>query len=163
MQIPTLNAKDFSLRPMREGDVSELVLAAQDVAFHRNTDTICVPTTEVLATKWIRKNIDELKKIRPTFITFIIEVSGIVAGAISSIDRGSGKLEIGYWLAQKFCGKGVMNRAVHTATKFYIGKLKYKYIYAVRTRSNEISMRVLEEEGYKIEKLDGKDLLVKRK
>lgn len=63
------------------------------------------------------------------------------------------KAEIGYWLAEKYWGKGVMTAAVEVVTKYSFEKLGLRRIYARVFHFNKASIRVLEKAGFEKEGL----------
>ncbi len=61
------------------------------------------------------------------------------------------KAEIGYWLAEKHWGKGIMTGAVRIICRFGFEKLGLRRIYAAVFPGNRASARVLEKAGFVFE------------
>jgi RimJ/RimL family protein N-acetyltransferase len=58
---------------------------------------------------------------------------------------------IGYWLSEKYWGKGIMTKAVTAFTKYAFDTYKIIRIFANVFESNPASCRVLEKAGYTLE------------
>jgi len=149
--MPILKSKQFILRPFQKGDEKSLAKNINNKKIHRNTLDIPYPYTLKDAKEWINKNLKETKKKKPSMINFVIDINGEVAGSVGFSNIKEHKAEIGYWLAEKYWGKGIMSEAVKLVTKFGFNKLKLKRIYAYVFPFNKASMRVLEKNGYKLE------------
>ena len=63
------------------------------------------------------------------------------------------KAQIGYWIARKLWNKGIMTNAVRIITEFGFKKLKSKRISANVFLPNKASVRVLEKNNYKLERI----------
>jgi RimJ/RimL family protein N-acetyltransferase len=163
--IPIIKSKEFILRPFRKGDEKSLAENINNKNIYRNTLSIPYPYTLKNAQEWVMKSLKEAKKKKPARISFVIEINGGVAGSVGLSKIEGHKAEIGYWLAEKYWGRGIMTKAVKLVTKFGFDKLKLKRIYAHVFSFNKASKRVLEKAGYKFEgilrknvKKDGKFL-----
>lgn len=146
-----IKSKDFILRPFRKGDEKSLAENINNRNIYRNTLLIPYPYTLKDAGEWITKNLKEARKKRPKEINFVIDINGEVAGSIGFSRIEGHKAEIGYWLAEKYWGRGIMTQAVKLITKFGFEKLKLRRIYVHAFFFNKASMRVLEKAGYKFE------------
>ena len=139
------------LRDITMKDVKEIVENANDPEIFYFTASIPYPYTLKDAKEWIRKNLKEAKKKKPKQINFVIDINGEVVGGIGLNKIEGHKAEIGYWLAEKYWGQGIMTQAVKLVTGFGFKKLKLKRIYARAFSFNKASKRVLEKAGYKLE------------
>ena len=146
-----IKSKNFILRPYKKGDERSLVKNINNKKISRNTATIPYPYTLKDAKEWIARNLREAKKKRPTIINFVIDINGEVAGSAGFHKIEEHKAEIGYWLAEKYWGQGMMTEVVKLITKFGFKRLKLKRIYGLVYSFNKASMRVLEKAGYKFE------------
>ena len=61
--------------------------------------------------------------------------------------------EIGYWVSRQHWGKGIATEAVRLALQFGFKELKLKRIYAKVFKGNNISVKVLQKNRFKIEGL----------
>jgi len=59
--------------------------------------------------------------------------------------------EIGYWLGEKYWGKGIATKAIELITNYGFEQLKLERIYTGVFDFNIASMKVLEKNGYKKE------------
>ena len=151
--------KTFILRAIQKGDEFDLAKNANDKIISRNTAAIPYPYKLKDAKNWIGKCLkDEKKKERKSFV-FVVVINNEVVGAVGIHDIvKKHKAEIGYWLARKHWGKGIMPKAVKIVTEFGFKKLKLKRLYAGVYSFNPPSMRVLEKNGYKLEGTHKKDI-----
>ena len=153
-----IKSKKFILRPFKRGDESSLKENINSKKIYQNTLNIPYPYTLKDARDWIAKNLKEMKKRKPNMINFAIDINGEVVGGIGLNKIEGHKAEIGYWLAEKYWGQGVMTQAVKLVTEFGFKKLKLKRIYAYVFSWNKASMKVLEKAGYKLEGILRKDV-----
>lgn len=91
--------------------------------------------------------------MKPSEIRFAIDSGGEVIGGISLRNIEGHKAEIGYWLSEKYWGRGIMTKAVKLVCGFGFGKLRLRRIYATLFSNNRASARVLEKAGFKREGL----------
>ena len=146
-----IKSNKFILRPFKRGDENSLKENINNKKIYRNTLSIPYPYTLKDAKDWITKNLKEMKRKRPNMINFAIDINGEVVGGIGLRKIEGHKAEIGYWLAEKYWGQGIMTKAVKLVTEFGFKKLKLKRIYAYVFSWNKPSMGVLEKAGYKLE------------
>lgn len=149
--MTVIKSKNFILRPYRRRDAESLAKNINNKKIFRNTANIPYPYTLRDAKKWIVRNMKERKKKKPVMINFVIDVNGEVAGSVGFHKIEGHKAEIGYWLAEKYWGRGIMTEAVKLITRFGFKKLKLKRIYGRVYSFNKASIRVLEKAGYKLE------------
>lgn len=143
----------FTLRKFQEGDEESLRKSINDADIARNTLAIPYPYTKKDARSWIDHNLKLNKLRKPVEINLAIEINREVAGGLglAKIDRINRNAEVGYWLAKKFWGKGVMTEALQEITRLGFEKLKLIRIYAYVFASNRASQRVLERAGFVLE------------
>jgi RimJ/RimL family protein N-acetyltransferase len=84
-------------------------------------------------------------------VTWAIEVNSEAAGSIgimprTDIERIS--VEIGYWLAEPFWGRGIMTEVLKSLTPWAMNEFQLTRIYALPFASNAASCKVLEKAGY---------------
>ena len=83
-----------------------------------------------------------------------IEIDGEAVGAVGfvpgrDIERFSA--EIGYWLGEKFWGRGIATEALTLVTDYVFSELNYLRLFALPFADNPGSARVLEKAGYEQE------------
>ncbi len=147
-----IKTKDFILRPFRMSDSDELAKAINNKIIARNTLTIPYPYKLKDAKEWLGSE-------KKDGVNFCIEIDGEVAGSIgfSHVQKGH-KAEIGYWLAEKHWGKGIMSKAVREAVRFGFEDLKLSRIFGHVYPFNKGSMGVLKKNGFKLEGILKKDV-----
>lgn len=88
---------------------------------------------------------------QPAPTVWAIEVDGQAAGGIgielhSDVERVSA--EIGYWLGEKWWGRGIVTDALTAVTAHAFQQFEITRIYALPFADNPASVRVLEKAGY---------------
>lgn len=155
-----IRAKKFILRPLRKADAPAISKHANDKDVYRNTLLIPRPYTLKDANEWILKNLARYKKKNKTDFVFAIEIDGEVGGAVGihNIIEGH-KAELGYWLARKYWGNGIMTQAAKLAMEYAFEKFNLKRVYAFSFSWNKASMRVMQKAGMKFEGVKKKNSL----
>ena len=156
-KIMIIKSKNFILRPWKMSDKSSLVKYINNKKIARNLATLPYPYTLKDARKWLTKTIKEPKKKKIQNIHFAIEINNEAVGSIGLHKIHDRKAEVGYWLAEKYWGQGIMTEALKIITKYGFNKLKLVRIFAHVYCYNSASKRVLEKVGYKVEGLLRKD------
>ncbi len=145
--MKNLDGSSFILRPWSADD-------AEDLARYANNEKIAInlrdgfphPYTLQDAKSWI-KMVRENKKD----LIYAIEVEGEAAGGIGlhgKEDVYRYNAEIGYWLAEKYWGRGIVTEAVRLLLGHGFGNYPWTRIYAGIFSNNVASMRVLEKCGF---------------
>lgn len=139
-----------TLRRWRAGDERSLVRHADNYKIWRNVrDRFPHPYTLEDARLWI-----EYAGSADPQTDFAIEVEGEAAGAIGIIlqtDIYRRSAEIGYWLGEKYWGRGIVTSAVRAMTDWAFANFDICRIYAGVLEWNPTSMKVLEKAGYRFE------------
>ncbi|HMG34340.1 MAG TPA: GNAT family N-acetyltransferase [Blastocatellia bacterium] len=139
-----------TLRPWRPGDEDSLIHHANNVKIWRNLrDIFPHPYTREDADRWI-----QLASQAEPLTNFAMEVNGEAAGAIGIVlgqDVHRRSAEIGYWLGELYWGKGIMTEAVRAVTDYAFTNFDLNRIWAGVFDRNDVSARVLENAGYKLE------------
>ncbi len=149
-----IKSKRFILRPYRKSDAPAVARNINDQKIYRYTLHIPYPYHLSDATKWFKKIIPEYRKAHPSCIHFALEMEGEIVGCVglSNIELKH-KAEIGYWLARRYWGQGIVPEAVKLVTVFAFNKLKLRRIYAYTFPANKQSARVMQKNGFKREGL----------
>jgi ribosomal-protein-alanine N-acetyltransferase len=138
------------IRPWRLDDPESLAEHANNrkvwVALH---DLFPHPYTIQDAHEFLNRAISE----QPT-TKFCIEVEGVAAGGIDirpgqDVHRQTAGL--GYWLGEKFWGRGIMSEVVAAFMDFCFDNFPLRRIYAEAYANNPASARVLEKAGFVFE------------
>jgi RimJ/RimL family protein N-acetyltransferase len=123
------------------------VLHADNRAIWRNLrDRFPHPYTDADAQGWLARNATASPSTH-----WAIEVDGQAAGGIG-IDMGediSARTgEFGYWLGERFWGRGIMSAAVRAVADYAFSQLDVERLQAGVFEWNPASMRVLEKCGF---------------
>ena len=102
---------------------------------------------------WINKSIKGYKSKKPKGYNLLIIVDGMPTGAIGThnINYDDRNVEIGYWLAKDYRGRGIMTKAIKLFLKEIYKKFKPIRVVAYTFTFNPRSARVLEKNGFKYE------------
>ena len=85
---------------------------------------------------------------------FAIEIDGKAVGGIGihpQADIMKKNAELGYWLGEKYWGKGIISRAIREIIPFAFKTYDITRIYARPFGNNVASQKVLEKAGFKLE------------
>ena len=138
------------LREWKPGDEESLVRSANSRRIWRNLrDAFPNPYTLADAEHWI-KIANPTTPIR----NFAIVVDGAAVGGIGLVlkdDVFRRSAEIGYWLGERFWGRGIVTEAVRAVTDYAFATFDLCRVYAGVFEWNPASMRVLEKGGYEFE------------
>ena len=149
----------FKLRPFHPGDVPALYKNINNKKIIDNLATVPYPYTLKHARDWVKRCIKrEMAKDAVDFV-LAIEIDNEAAGAVGlhKIVRNH-KAEIGYWLARKHWGKGIMTEAVKLMETRGRKKFGLRRIYAGVFAYNIGSKRVLEKCGFEFEGRQKKEI-----
>ncbi len=148
-----IKTKEFALRPPRLSDAENLFVFQQDKEIRKNM-------------AFVPKSADDIKKSilaerkRKDRETLVIDIEGEAVGEITiSMVIQNHKGKIGYWLAKKHRGKGLMTKIVRMATDYWFKKYNLKRIYAHTRTFNKPSIKVLEKAGFRFEGRIRKDVM----
>lgn len=136
------------LRPWRNSDRASLIEYANDREIWRNLrDVFPHPYGEAEADQFLAFAATDPS---PAGV-YAIEVGGEAAGCIAlepGSDVESCSWEVGYWLAQRHWGKGIVTEALIAVTNVAFAVPEVVRVYAPVFSWNARSMRVLEKAGY---------------
>lgn len=141
---------EFKLRPWYRGDIPSLVKYANNSKIAANlTDQFPHPY------KWENGEafVEMATKNDPTTI-FAIDINGEATGGIGlhiQTDIHKKNMELGYWIAQPFWGKGIMTKAVLQMVEYGFKTFDIERIFACPFGTNIGSQKVLEKAGFILE------------
>lgn len=140
----------FQLRPWKLTDIDDLVRFADNPKIAANL-------TNQFPNPYYRQDAEDfIKKVmvyEPTQV-FAIEVKGTAAGAIGvfpQTDIHIKNMELGYWLAEQYWGKGIITQAIKQMVDYGFNTFDVNRIFAKPFGTNISSQRVLEKTGFKLE------------
>ena len=138
-------ADKFVLRPWCEEDAESLAKRANNIEIWRNLrDGFPHPYTLEDAKRFIG-SVGSLPSV------FAIEIDGEAVGSIGYFPQTATErhcAEVGYWLAEEYWGRGIMNAAVRVLSEYIFKNTEILRLFATPYGHNAASMRVLEKAGY---------------
>lgn len=140
----------FVLRPWRGEDLESLLLHANDERVPRGlSDRFPHPYTRADGEAFLRGEVVNLDDP-----VLAIEIDGQACGGIGAHpgkgERGHGA-ELGYWLGQRYWGRGLMSRIVAAYVPWVMQSLDLMRLQAVVVDNNPASARVLLKNGFQPE------------
>lgn len=147
-----LKGKSIILRPLKKPDVPSIFTYTKSADIPRYTFVPSPNTVENIETfisksrKFARHGSTYIFGIVPYDASEVVGTLGI--HDVSAIHK---KAEIGYWLAKKFRGRGIMPEAIGLALKFCFKELKLQRVQAPTLPENVISQKLLKSCGFKYE------------
>jgi len=139
-----------TIRPWRLDD-------GESLAKHANNRKVWLALRNLFPHPYTIQNAHEfLQRViseQPTR-NFCIEVESVATGGIGirlGQDVHRHTAEFGYWLGEKFWGRGIMTEAVMAFTDFCFDNFQLRRIYAEPFANNPASARVLEKAGFVFE------------
>src|SRR5207245_4205509 len=148
--VMRLSLETCEVRSWRASDLEPLVRHANNRKIWINLrDRFPHPYTKADGRRFIRA----MRAANPE-TAFAIAVNGEAAGGIGfvlqqDVDRVSA--EIGYWLGERFWGRGITTEALAAVTRYAIETHGLTRVFAVPFAHNAASCRVLEKAGYVLE------------
>lgn len=140
----------FELRPWRPDDLPDLVLHANDHSIADNlTNTFPHPYTEEDGLAFL----DRFRSDTPVRV-FAIVVDDHAVGSIGVFPQDDIfhlNAELGYWLAEPFRGRGIMQAAIEQLLEYAFSAFHLRRVFARPFGSNLASQRVLEKAGFALE------------
>lgn len=112
-----IKRKNFSLRPYQISDVFDLAKNLNDRLISRNMSSVPYPYTIKDARKFINRSIKNYLKKKPANMALAIIINNELAGGIN-IQPQKHMAGLGYWLARKYWGQGIMTEVVSATAKY---------------------------------------------
>lgn len=141
---------DFKMRPFKSSDAMAFVTGLNTKTIARDT-TISLPCNIETAKWWIAFITDAASKKPVSEEHFVIDIDGVLIGSIGIINIQEHKGELGYWLVDKYAGKGIITRAVKQMVNHCFNVLNLNRIFAPVLPHNKASAKVLEKNGFELE------------
>ncbi len=147
-----LTSRAIRLRPLAHTDAQAWRTARQRSAEWLSPWDATVPPGGAGRPASFRALVRTLRRAarKGTAYPFAIEVDGVFAGqlTVSNVVRGSAQFaSIGYWIDQRFAGRGVMPRAVALAIDFCFTTARLHRVEIAIRPENTNSLRVVEKLG----------------
>jgi len=139
-----------TLREWKKSDAEELAKIANNKKIWDNVrDRLPYPYTKKDAKEWL-----SLVRQQERTTTFCVEADGAMAGSVGFTmkeDVYRKSVEIGYFIAEKFWGKGIATEAIRQLVEYIEKNFDVVRIYAEVFEYNKASMKVLEKNGFYLE------------
>ena len=141
---------NVSIRPYREGDQPDLVQAANNINIFNNVRNLFPhPYTRKDADKWVKLNKD-LNPVQNMAITVDDRMIGGI-GLVLKDDIYCKNAEIGYFLGERYWGKGITTEAIRQFVAYIFNTFEVTRLFASTFDYNRASQRVLEKNGFVLE------------
>jgi RimJ/RimL family protein N-acetyltransferase len=150
------NLTKSKLRPWEPADAESLAYNANNYEIARNLRDVFPHPYSLKDAEFF---INHMANTDPSQWTLAIEVEGSAVGGIGAHflnDVYSRNVEVGYWLGQRYWGKGIVTEALSALVDFIFKNEDIIRIYADVFETNEGSIRVLEKCGFTKESIHAK-------
>lgn len=158
-----LKSKRLILRLPKLSDAAILEKYINDKLVCRYLTNVPFPYPGGGMRKWIIKSLKETKNKESIHWFIIYNNKPIGSIGFSKIDFKNKKGGVGYWLARKYWGSGIMAEALKLVLDFGFNQLKLKRIWSAHFIENNRSQRVQEKCGLKLEGIFRRDVLKDKK
>ncbi|HET9767017.1 MAG TPA: GNAT family protein [Thermoanaerobaculia bacterium] len=150
--MPDLTTTRLLLRPWQPGDEDALVRYADNPNVARNLrDSFPHPYDRAAAERWVAYN----ATVQGPTLDFAITLDGEAIGGIGFLrneDIFRCALELGYWLAEPFWGRGLVAEAIGAVVDYAFATFpEVTVVQARHVVSNPASGRVLLKAGFQLE------------
>ncbi|NNJ53657.1 MAG: GNAT family N-acetyltransferase [Ignavibacteriaceae bacterium] len=147
MKIPL---GDFYIRSFEHSDKDSLVKYANNTNVSKNLrDRFPSPYKDSDAEEWLMFACNQNPELSFAIASNKELIGGI--GIVPQEDINKYSVEIGYWLAESFWGKGIATAALSELTKYTFNNFNFNRIFASLFEGNRSSERVLQKAGFKKE------------
>ncbi len=146
--FPKLESNRLILSDLKADDIKDIVKYASNKNISDTTLNIPFPYSEKDAIYWI--NLSNQGFQNGTSVIFGIRLKKdkkFVGGIGLGIDKKHHRAEMGFWVAEKFWGKGIATEASALMIKYGFNKLKLNKITSSHFRSNPASGKVMLKNG----------------
>ena len=146
-----LETKRLVLRDLEDKDVKRLPELVNDLDVSRYLSVVPYPY-RVKEAKWFIKHSKEKSKNKPrddyTFGIILKETNELVGCiGLSDVNDWNKKAELGYWLAKKYWGQGIMFEAVQRMLKFTFSELRLERLDINADVKNVASNKLIKKIG----------------
>jgi RimJ/RimL family protein N-acetyltransferase len=141
---------EYQVRSLLRSDKEAMVKYANNFKVSKNLmDRFPYPYTPEDADAWLESSEQQDPELHFAIATKEELIGAIGLQPLSDVYRYS--VEIGYWLAEPFWGKGITVEAVKVFTKYTFENFEFNRIFANVFEMNPNSGKVLEKAGYNLE------------
>lgn len=157
-----INSEGVKLRPWSLNDADQLAVIANNKNISNNLrDGFPYPYSIDDAYNWLNSVIPVNDPPRFFAIIFKNHLCGSI-GIVTKEDIYRKNVEIGYFIAEEYWGKGIITKAIKVVTSYAFSKFDIVRVYAEPFADNPGSRRALEKAGFKCEALFRKNVIKNR-
>jgi RimJ/RimL family protein N-acetyltransferase len=141
---------EYFVRSFELTDKASLVKYASNYKVAKNLrDSFPFPYKESNAEEWLIFACNQ----NPEYNFAIADTKELIGGIglAPQDDVNQFSVEIGYWLAEQFWGRGIATNALRTITHYTFKNFNFNRIFASVFEGNKASEKVLQKNGYKKE------------
>ena len=155
---PALVGDQVRLRPPVMGDHAEWAMLREESRLFLSPWEPTWPLDDLTRSSFRRRLRRYAQDIREdqAYPFFVFEGGGALVGGLtlSNVRRGvSQSCALGYWMGERYAGRGYMTAAVHAVIPFVFGTLRLHRMEAACLPHNTASIRLLEKTGFRREGL----------
>ncbi len=160
-----IETKRLIIRALQIDDANEIYKNINNEQVSRWTANVPHPYTLENAHDFIEYSNIAIENDKKLDLGIILKETGKLIGCAGFVDLDlkNNNAEIGYWLGEKYWGKGIMSEAVFAIIKYGFDNLKLHKIYGKHISENINSKRIFEKLGFKEEGLLREQVLKKGK
>jgi RimJ/RimL family protein N-acetyltransferase len=147
--VPVLEGDGLRLRPFRSDDVDRIVEACSDERTRQWLGRLPAPFGEAEARCWLGRQEEGHAAGEQVFWAVADADSDVLLASLELFDIDEVAGELGYWTHPDARGRGVMTRAVHTATSWAFDDLGLQRMRLACAPDNAASRRVAEANGFR--------------
>jgi 8-oxo-dGTP diphosphatase len=147
-----LKTERLTLRPFRPEDSADVHRLINNFDVAKMLEMVRFPYDQTEADEWVTSAIRGLANGTGCHLAITCREGArdVLAGAVGiTIDRASRTGRLGYWLGQKFWGRGVASEAARRLTSWGFANLDINKIVATIAEDNPASMSVLRHIGFR--------------
>lgn len=149
---------EIILRPWQKEDATALATIANNAKIAANVrDRFPHPYTVNDAQQWIQLNQHKIP-CENFAIIFENELAGSI-GCLPKDDVYRKNIEVGYFIAEKFWGKGIASKALSVLLEYIPQRFDVTRVYAEVFETNTASMKVLQKNGFYLESIRRKAVI----
>ncbi|UTF58601.1 GNAT family N-acetyltransferase [Gilvimarinus sp. DA14] len=149
MQPITVDAQ-VSLQPVMVADAAEIFALVDSNRLHLRQWLPWVDATTTLTDmqKFLADASQDNKQGRDATFCVVHAASKVGICSLNAINKSPGQARIGYWLAEDYCGQGIMSRSVNSLCQFGFAVLKLHTLILCAAEHNEKSRAIAERLGF---------------
>lgn len=154
-KIPLISNNTITLRKLLLSDIDNFIINVNNPKISDQIINIPFPYSEddfVFRLNFINEAVKKSERYIFAITYNANHIEDEVIGEIGiHLDKSNNKAEIGYWIAEKYWGRGIATIAVNEIIKFGFESLNLNKIFATHYLNNPASGKVLIKNGMQLE------------